>query len=114
MSQYLLLLRGGEFETFSHEQKEKIIQKYYDWTNKLMDKGIYHTSQELKRNGRVLSTKDGQVVDGPYTETKEAIGGFFLIDARNYDEAVEISKECPHFLYGGSVEVREINPHEHE
>ncbi len=53
-------------------------------------------------------------MDGPYTETKEAIGGFFLIDAQNYDDAVEISRECPHFSYGGWVEVREINPHEHE
>ncbi len=113
MSQYLLLLRG-QFEPFSDEQREKIIQKYYDWTNKLIEKGIYHTSQELKRDGRVLSAKDGRIVDGPYTETKEAIGGFFLIDAQTYDDAVEISRECPHFSYGGWVEVREINPHEHE
>jgi len=112
MPQYLLLLRGGEFEIFSDEQKEKIIQKYYDWTNKLIEKGIHHTSQELKRNGRVLSAKDGQIMDGPYTETKEAIGGFFLIDAQNYDDAVEISRECPHFSYGGVVEIREIKPHE--
>ncbi len=112
MSLFLLLLRGGEFEMRSQEEKEKIIGKYYEWTNKLMEKGVYQTSQELKREGRVLSKKDGQVVDGPYTETKEAIGGFFLIEAKNYEEAAEISKACPHLLYEGVVEIREINPHE--
>ena len=111
MSQYLLLLRGGDFGALAEEEQEKIIQKYYAWTNQLMEKGIYQASQELKRDGRILSNEEGTFVDGPYTETKEAIGGFFLVDASNYENAVEISKECPHLLYGGLVEIREVNPH---
>ena len=48
------------------------------------------------------------VTDGPFTESKEVVGGFFTILANSLDEAVEISKECPDFDLGGSVEVREV------
>ncbi|NIR51341.1 hypothetical protein GWO43_22400 [candidate division KSB1 bacterium] len=73
--------------------------------------GRHVASEELKSGGRLLTNQNGRIVDGPYTETKEAIGGFFLIEANNLEEALEISQECPHFNYGGSVEIREVNPH---
>lgn len=111
MSQYLLLLRGGEFEHYSQEEMGNIVQKYMDWADELRKDGIYKVSQELKRDGRVLSVKNGEVVDGPYTETKEAVGGFYLIEAKDYDEAVKVSRNCPHLNYGGTIELREINPH---
>ena len=56
------------------------------------------------RNGQV------RVVDGPYAEAKEVVGGYFLIEAADYDEAVEISKGCPHLKYGGRIELRQIDP----
>jgi hypothetical protein len=49
------------------------------------------------------------IADGPYTEIKESIGGYSIIKAGSLDEATEISKGCPVFLNGGSVEVREIS-----
>ena len=52
-----------------------------------------------------------QVTDGPFTETKEVIGGFFLIEEPNLEAAMATSKDCPHLKYKGTVEVREINPH---
>jgi hypothetical protein len=51
------------------------------------------------------------VVDGPYTETKEVIGGYFLIEAADESEAVEIAKACPGLTRGGVVEVRGIIDH---
>jgi len=47
------------------------------------------------------------VTDGPFTETKEMVGGFFVIEAANRQEAIEIAKQCPHTALG-SVEVREV------
>ena len=48
------------------------------------------------------------VTDGPFAETKEQLAGFYLIEAKDLDEAVEWSKKMPHLAYGGSVEVRPI------
>ena len=46
------------------------------------------------------------VIDGPFTEAKDIIGGFFIVNAKNYDAAVEIAKDCPDYNHGGTVEVR--------
>jgi len=57
----------------------------------------------------LLSTRNGQiVVDGPFAETKETIGGYFIINAENLAEAIEITKESPTLSEGGMVELREI------
>ncbi len=94
----------------SPEEMQAVTQKWIDWIgsiaaqNKLVDRG-----NRLSREGRVL--KPGNVVtDGPYTELKEFIGGYSMIKAESYDEAVEIAKGCPIFAFGGSVEVRDIVP----
>lgn len=94
----------------SPEELQAVTQKWIDWIgsiaaqNKLADRG-----NRLGSDGRVV--KPGNVVtDGPYTELKEFIGGYSLIKAESYDEAVEIAKGCPIFAFGGSVEVRDINP----
>jgi hypothetical protein len=53
--------------------------------------------------------KPGHIItNGPYTEIKESVGGYSIVKAASYDEAVELSKGCPIFDAGGSVEVREI------
>ena len=67
--------------------------------------------QKLKDGeGRVMKTEKGKlrVLDGPYSETKEVIGGYWLIDAADYDEAIELSRDCPHIEYGASLEIREV------
>jgi hypothetical protein len=59
--------------------------------------------------GRVLQKQNGKlsVIDGPFAEAKEVLGGFFVIEAANYDEAVEAAKTCPHMEFG-TIEVRQI------
>jgi hypothetical protein len=111
MAQFVLLLREGEFKGYSPEEMQKILERYLGWADQLRKEGRHRGGEELKETGRVLSVKNGKVVDGPYTETKESIGGYFVIEAKDYDEAVEISKGCPHLNYNGSIELREINPH---
>ena len=111
MAQYMLLLKGGDFGGYSPEEAQKIVEKYIVWANQLREKGIHRGGDELKGTGRVLSVKNGRVVDGPFTETKEAIGGYFQIEVESMEEAVEISKGCPHLEFKGDVEIREVNPH---
>lgn len=112
MAQFMLLLRGGEFPAQSPEEMQKVVEKYIAWADKLRQEGRHRAGDELKEGGRILSLKNGKhVVDGPYVETKEIVGGYYLLEAQNLDEATEISKGCPHLVFGGSIEIREINPH---
>jgi len=111
MAQYVLLLRGGEFKQYSPQEMQKILEKYLAWMDDLRRRGLHRGGEELNNDGRILRLEKGEIVDGPFTETKEAVGGFFMFEAKNYDEAVQISKECPHFNYGGHIELREVIPH---
>jgi hypothetical protein len=110
----MLLLRGGndEWANFTPEQAQEIMQKYYTWSSELNGdgKGKVLEGDALREGGRVLSVgTDRSIVDGPYAETKESIGGYYVIEAADIDEAVEISRGCPTLLHGGVVEIREVN-----
>jgi len=111
MAQYVLLLHGGEFKHYSPEEMQEILTKYLGWADDLRRRGIHRGGEELDNTGRILKLQNGQIVDGPFTETKEAVGGFFMFEAKDYTEAVKISKDCPHFHYDGHVELREVIPH---
>jgi hypothetical protein len=94
----------------SPEEMQAMTKKWMDWIgsiaaqNKLSNRG-----NRLSLEGRVL--RPGNVItDGPYTEIKETLGGYSIIFAGSYEEAVEIAKGCPGLEIGGSVEVRDIVP----
>ncbi len=113
MSQFILLLHEtpSDFSNVSAEEMQQIVGEYVAWRRKIESEGRYAGSNKLKdEGGRHVSSRNGQVrvVDGPYAEAKEVMGGYFVVNAANYDEAVEISKGCPHLKYGGWIEVREI------
>jgi len=112
MSQFMLFIRGGS-ETSEHlspEQIQQAIERFRVWAQKLRAQGKLVSAEKLKDNeGMLLSTQNGQVVvDGPFAETKETIGGYFIVEAGNLAEAIEITKECPSLSNGGIVELREI------
>ncbi|MDQ2741944.1 MAG: YciI family protein [Chloroflexota bacterium] len=111
MPQFILLLRGGKeaWQHFSPEETQQMMQAYFDWTDQLRRDGRLQGSAPLQDGGRVLRPSDGRgAVDGPYTETKEAVAGYTLISASDEAEAVELARNCPTLTHGGLVEVREI------
>lgn len=111
MAQYMLLLRGGneEFGSLGADQLQAIIQRYVDWTEELRREGRLQHSDSLLPGGHTVRVRDDRpVVDGPYTETKETVGGYYVIQVADEDEAVEVSKHCPILAHGGLVEIREI------
>ena len=111
MSQFMLFIRNGEErQELSPEQIQQAIQRFSNWAKKLREQGTLIAAEKLKDNeGLLLSTRNGQiVVDGPFAETKETIGGYFIVEAGNLDEAIEITKECPTLSNGGIVELREV------
>ncbi|HEY6391974.1 MAG TPA: YciI family protein [Bryobacteraceae bacterium] len=110
MHQYMLLLRDepSVFADFSPEEMQKMIQRYGDWRRSLQNR--ITMGQKLKDGeGRVMRTANNKpiVTDGPFTEAKEVMGGFFVVEAEDYDQAVDLAKTCPHMDFG-SIEVRQI------
>lgn len=115
MPKFMLLLRGGDdyYAHLSPEETQKIIQQYFAFADKLRSGGHYLGGDELTADGKVVRMKaDAFVVDGPYTETKEGIGGYYLIEARDLDEAAELAKDCPSLAHGGLIDIRPINEYQ--
>ena len=111
MSQFMLFIRNGEEPNeLSPEQIQQAIQRFSSWARKLREQRRLVAAEKLKDNeGLLLRTRNGQImVDGPFAETKETIGGYFIVEAGNLDEAVALTKECPALSNGGIVELREI------
>lgn len=92
------------------EEQQAMTKRWMDWMggiaaqNKLGDRG-----NRLNLSGKVVRGKN-VITNGPYTEIKESIGGYTLVKADSYDDAIELAKGCPILTIGGNVEVREINP----
>jgi len=109
MKEFLLLYRGDWVsERSSPDEMQARTKKWMDWIgsiasqNKLVDRG-----NRLMNDGKVM--RGSVVTDGPYLETKEFIGGYSIIRAESYANAVELAKNCPGLESGGAVEVREIS-----
>ena len=113
MPKYMLLLHDNPegFMTMSPEDMQKAIEKYVAWGGKLREAGVLLDSNKLTDEpGKVVrgAGKDIRVTDGPYSETKEVFGGYYIITAASYDEAVEAVKDCPQLEFGGTIEIREV------
>src|SRR5580765_1251736 len=109
-NEYLLLFRGSNWDKgLSPEQLQKSVDQFMGWFERLKQEGKVKGGQPLEREGKIVSGKNGRVVaDGPFAESKEAIGGYFLLQVDDLDEAVEIAKQCPILEYGSTVEVRPV------
>ena len=110
MPQFIFLLRNEaiNFPSFAPEQYQKLLKDFDTWNAAMMKGRNLLASANLKDGtGRTLRQSGLQTQsDGPYCETKEAVAGFFLIEARDEDEALQFARQCPFLPLGGSVEVR--------
>ena len=108
--EYMLLFRGPHWDKgLSADELQRTIDKMIAWFEGLNERGKVKASQPLSGQGRTISGANGRfVVDGPFTETKEAVGGYLVLQAGSLDEAVEIARSMPTLRYGISVEVRPI------
>src|SRR2546421_9606610 len=87
---------------------QRVSEKWMAWFRRLTEQGKAVAGNALEREGKIVSGKDRIVSDGPFAESKEAIGGYFLLDVATLDEALTIAKECPGLPYGIRVEVRPV------
>src|SRR5690349_13081280 len=113
MPRFMLLLHHTPGAAFgmSPEEIQQTVQKYRDWFEQVQTSGRYVTSDKLlEEGGRIVTKENGQVtvVDGPYSESKEVIGGYFTLRAESYAEAEALVRECP-FLEHGTVVIRQTD-----
>ena len=112
MKDFLLLFRGGEVERAAQQQSpelwKKHMMKWKTWMEGLGSQGRFVSGQPLNEDGSVIRGKKKVVTDGPFAESKEIVGGYLMIKAKDLKEAVELSKGCPLLEHDGIVEVREL------
>jgi hypothetical protein len=116
MNQYILMLHSDpkafSRDHLSPQRFQEIYGKYRAWRDRMASEGKLTGGNKLEdETGRVMRAESGSgkvhITDGPYTESKEVIGGFFVVKAENYEEAVKIASDCPHLEYG-TIEIRRI------
>jgi len=107
---YMLLFRGTQWDKgLTPEEVQEMVTQWYAWFERLTQQGKCKAGQPLEREGKIVSGRNGRTVaDGPFAESKEAIGGYFLLQVDDINEAVEIAKQCPGLDYGIEVEVRPV------
>jgi hypothetical protein len=111
--QYLLLIYGAEsnFDDLSEADSAKMVGEFGAFTQSILQSGNYKGGNRLHNvdKATTVRVKDGKkiVTDGPFAETKEQLGGYYLIEAANLDEATAIAARVPSARFG-SIEVRPV------
>jgi hypothetical protein len=109
MEKFMLIFEGKKSSTQpSPEQMQTIMGKWMAWIDKLAKEGKYDSGEPLLPTGKVISGKNKTVTDAAFAEGKEIIGGYFIINAADYDEAVALCDDYPDYENGGTVIVRQI------
>ena len=113
--QYLLLIYNDEqaWASLTDEQRNPLIREYFALTDELRTDGAYVAAAPLQptSTASTIRVRDGErvVTDGPYSETKEQLGGFYLVEAESAEEALGWAEKIPAARYG-AIEVRPLLP----
>ncbi|HET9134513.1 MAG TPA: YciI family protein [Gemmatimonadales bacterium] len=112
MHDYLLLLHESPAETarLSPTEMQALVERYVAWSQAIASQGRMVSGHKLRdEGGRIVRRAAGRttVTDGPFIEAKEIVGGFFVVRAASYEEAVALAESCPHTEIGW-IEVRAI------
>jgi hypothetical protein len=106
---FLLIFRGTDwYQGLSPEQMQQVADQWMAWFHRLKDEGKCAGGNPLEREGKIVSGPGRVVSDGPFAESKESIGGYFVLTVPAMDEAVAIAQQCPSLPHGIRVEVRPI------
>jgi hypothetical protein len=108
LSDYLVLSCGQWDEDASQAEIQGAIDSFYTWYEQLVAQGTIKRGQRLARERKTVSRLG--VVDGPFAETKEMIGGYWIIVAASLQQAAEIASRNPCMAFGRSYEIGPIEP----
>ncbi len=110
---FLLIFRDvgtSSYARLSPAQRQALLKEWYDWYDGLAAAGKLRHGHPLEPEGRIISAHNGRVVDGPFVEANEVVGGYFLLTVAGLEEAVAIARQCPTLRHdlGLTVEVRPV------
>jgi hypothetical protein len=112
---YMLLIYedGARWEGLSEEERGRIFDEYFAFTREVQERGAYVDGSALQPTATATTVRvDGgetMTTDGPFAETKEQLGGYYLVDVESLDEAIEWAAKIPSAARGlGSIEVRPL------
>ena len=109
MEKFMLIFHNGTAtEKPSPEQMQANMGKWMAWIDKLAKTGKYVSGEPLLPGGKLIKGSAKGVTDGPYTEGKEIVGGFFIVNAADMNEAIELCADYPDYATGGSIQLRQV------
>ena len=104
--EYLVLSRGQWDAAASQQEVQAAIDAFYTWYEQNVAEGLMKPGHRLAMEGKVVSKRS--VIDGPFAEAKEVVGGYWFIVARSLEEAVALAAQNPCLAYGLTLEVRPV------
>ena len=107
----MLVLRESSQNLSAQSDEGLRVKEYSAWAQKIRREGLLVDGEKLKDEARFLNVIAGRAVISETSSdpSEKAIGGYFLIRARDYQEAITIAQDCPHLKYGGTIEIRQID-----
>jgi hypothetical protein len=115
---YMLLLIGDEdqWQNLSEDELGEALKAYEDYGRQVDDAGVFVAGEGLQPSGTATTLRvvDGErmLTDGPFAETKEQLGGFYVLDCKDLDEALDWAEKCPAAAVGGTIEIRPVMDYE--
>lgn len=110
MKKYLLLLHEDieKMQKLSPKEMEELMKAHMAWAEKLGESGHLISGEGLEEKSVEISGEDSVVKDGTFLESKEMIGGYYLLQAQDLASVIKLAKACPCHLWGGRTEIRPI------
>ena len=114
--EYMLMIYDDEkmWAKMADAQKGAIMGQYREFTQGIVQSGHFRSGAPLQPTGTATTVREkgGKVLttDGPYVETKEQLGGYYLVECKDLDEAIGIAARIPSVRFGGAIEVRPVLP----
>ena len=113
-AEFMLVLQAAPEQSAPRSSDEVLqrVREYSNWAGELRQQGVRVDGEKLKREARILRVVDGRagvVSENRSDGNQDAIAGYFLVEAQDYEHAVKVAEGCPHLKYGGSIEVRQID-----
>ena len=114
--EYMLLIHGDEkrWAKMPSDERSTIHQAYVAFTQSIMKSGHFRAGAQLQPTSTATTVREKKgkpvTTDGPFVETKEQLGGYYLVDCKDLDEAISLAARIPSIRVGGSIEVRPVVP----
>ena len=109
VSRYLVLFRGTDWSLhLPPDEIRDIMERTNEWFDRLHRQGQAVGAHPLDSSGKTISWQNGAVSDGPFVESKESIGGYLMLAADSFEEAMAVARQNPMIQHGLQVEVRPV------